>query len=260
MEFRIKGFIEPSFSDWPGKVAAVLFLPSCNFRCRYCHNPELVLRPDELENVPLSGILDLLRKHRGWIDGVCVTGGEPTLHPWLAPLLRTLKTAPGTSLPGTSLGIKLDTNGMRPEILEALIEEHLLDYVAMDLKAPLQADRYAKVTGIPLGEEEMNRVRSSIGILLGGKVDHEFRTTLVPALIEEAEVYELARLIQGARRYTLQTFNPRETLDPAFKDLHPFDERAMGRMQKKVNEILGGRNEDRKRDLRPGPNQNPIWA
>ncbi len=260
MDWRIKGFIETSFSDWPGKVAAVLFLPSCNFRCRYCHNAELVLRPEQFEDVPLNTVLDFLRKYRGWIDGVCVTGGEPTLHRWLAPLLRALKTAPGLSSPGTSLSIKLDTNGMRPDILEELINENLLDYVAMDLKAPLQADRYAAVTGIPLGEEEMNRIRSSIEILLRGKMDHEFRTTLVPALIREEEVYELAGQIQGTRRYTLQAFNPRETLDPAFKDLHPFDEKTMARMQKRVNGILHGRNENQKRKVRLGPNQNPIWA
>jgi pyruvate formate lyase activating enzyme len=260
MDWRIKGFIETSFSDWPGKVAAVLFVPSCNFRCRYCHNAELVLRPEQFEDVPLNAVLDFLRKYRGWIDGVCVTGGEPTLHRWLAPLLRALKTGPGVSLPGTSLSIKLDTNGMRPDILEELINENLLDYVAMDLKAPLQADRYAEVTGIPLGEEEMNRIRSSIRILLQGRMDHEFRTTLIPALIAEEEVYELAGQIQGARRYSLQTFNPRETLDPAFKDLHPFDEKTMARMQKRVNAILHGRNENRKQKVGLGSKQNPVWA
>jgi pyruvate formate lyase activating enzyme len=260
MGWRIKGFIETSFSDWPGKVTAVLFLPSCNFRCRYCHNSELVLRPGQFKDVPLRAILDSLRKYRGWIDGVCVTGGEPTLHPWLASLVRALKTAPGISLPGASLPIKLDTNGMRPDILEELIGENLLDYVAMDLKAPLQADRYAAVAGIPLGEEEMNRIRASVGILLRGKVDHEFRTTLIPALIGEEEVYALAGQIQGARRYTLQPFNPRETLDPAFQDLHPFDEKTMARMQKRVNEILHGREENRKRKVHLGPKQNPVWA
>jgi pyruvate formate lyase activating enzyme len=260
MEWRIKGFIETSFSDWPGKVAAVLFLPSCNFRCRYCHNADLVLRPEQFEDLPLRRILDSLGKYRGWVDGVCITGGEPTLHPWLTSLLRALKTAPGISRPGAPLAIKLDTNGMRPDILEALINENLLDYVAMDIKAPLQADRYAAVTGVALGEEEMNRIRSSIGILLRSKLEYEFRTTLLPALIQEDEVYDLARQIQGTPRYTLQTFNPRETLDPAFQDLHPFDEKAMGRMQKGVNEILHGRDENQKMKPPRHPNGIPVWA
>jgi pyruvate formate lyase activating enzyme len=238
MDYPIKGFIETSFSDWPGKVVAVLFLPSCNFRCLYCHNHDLVLLPEKYPDFPFDEIVEKLRKRRGWIDGICITGGEPTLHPWLPSLVRDLRSAAGLSAPGVSLGIKLDTNGTRPEMLRSLLEEGLLDYVAMDLKGPLEADRYARIVGVPLGEEELARIQASRQILLQGQVDFEFRTTLVPMFIGEEEIYALARQVQGAKRYTLQNFNPRDPLDEKLKTAPPFDEPTLRRMQAKVNEII----------------------
>ena len=238
MDYPIKGFIETSFSDWPGKVVAVLFLPLCNFRCPYCHNHDLVLLPEKYPNFPLGEIVKSLRKRRGWIDGICISGGEPTLHRWLPSLLRYLKSAAGLSAPGVSLGIKLDTNGTHPEVLQSLMEEGLLDYVAMDLKAPLEAERYASIAGVSLGEEGLARIQASMQILLQGQVDYEFRTTLVPAFIGEEEVYALAGQVRGAKRYTLQNFNPRDPLDEKLKSVAPFDEQTLRRMQTKVNEII----------------------
>src|SRR3972149_6713066 len=111
MDYPIKGFIETSFSDWPGKVVAVLFLPSCNFRCPYCHNHELVLLPEKYPNFPLQEILHSLRERTGWIDGGCLTGGEPTLHPWLASLIHELRSARGMAGPWGSPGLKLEPDG-----------------------------------------------------------------------------------------------------------------------------------------------------
>ena len=238
MDYPIKGFIETSFSDWPGKVVAVIFLPLCNFRCPYCHNHDLVLLPEKYPNFPLGEIVKSLRKRRGWIDGICISGGEPTLHRWLPSLLRYLKSAAGLSAPGVSLGIKLDTNGTHPEVLQSLMEEGLLDYVAMDLKAPLEAERYASIAGVSLGEEGLARIQASMQILLQGQVDYEFRTTLVPAFIGEEEVYALAGQVRGAKRYTLQNFNPRDPLDEKLNSVAPFDEQVLRRMQTKVNEII----------------------
>jgi len=238
MNYPIKGFLETSFSDWPGKIASVLFLPSCNFRCRYCHNYELVLRPENYPDFPWKVILAGLQEHKGWIDGVCLTGGEPTLHPWLPRLIRELRLDRGLTLKGEPLSIKLDTNGTNPEVLEELIDEGLLDYVAMDLKAPLQADRYSAITGASLGEKEMSRILASIQILLSGKVDYEFRTTLVPTLIAEEEIYALARRIRGTPRYRLQNFRPQETLDRSLRKLAPVDLELLRRIQKRVDEII----------------------
>ena len=238
MNYPIKGYLETSFSDWPGKVASVLFLPSCNFRCPYCHNHELVLHPEKYSNFPWKVILEGLQKRKEWIDGVCLTGGEPTLHPWLPSLIRELKSARGLTLTGEPLSIKLDTNGSHPGVLEKLLGEGLLDSVAMDLKGPLQAGRYSALTGIALGEGQMEGIQASIRILLRARVDTEFRTTLIPGLLAEEEIYALAGQIQGARRYTLQNFNPRETLDKSLRELAPLDPGRLHRMQSRVNEII----------------------
>ena len=238
MPYPVKGFLETSFSDWPGRVVAVLFLPSCNLRCPFCHNHGLVLQPEKFENFPWEAILNGLRKRRGWIDGVCLTGGEPTLHPWLPRLIRELKSDRGLTPAGTPLGVKLDTNGTRPEVLEELLAEGLIDYVAMDLKAPLEPGRYSALTGVTWEEERIERVEASIRILLEGRVDHEFRSTVVPTLLEEEEVYAMARTVRGTCRYTLQNFNPRDALDERLRTLRPLDPAELHRMQERVNGII----------------------
>jgi len=239
MNYPVKGFIETSFSDWSGKVVSVLFLPSCNLRCPFCHNHELVRRPGAYDDFPWEAILDSLRRRKGWIDGVCLTGGEPTLHPWLLALVQELKSKRNLTSSGQPLAIKLDTNGTQPEILESLLRQGLLDYVAMDLKAPLEADRYSALTGVAFSEERMERVRASVRLLLRGNVDYEFRTTVVPCLLEEEEIFAIARRIRGAARYTLQNFNPRETLDPRLREAAPLEPSILQRMQARVNEIIG---------------------
>ncbi len=238
MTYSIKGFLETSFSDWPGRVVAVLFLPSCNLRCPFCHNHELVLHPEKYPDFPWEVILEGLRKRRGWIDGVCLTGGEPTLHPWLPRLIRELKSDRRLTSTGDPLAVKLDTNGTRPEVLENLLGDGLLDYVAMDLKGPLKPDRYSALTGVLWGDEQIDRIKASIRILLSGKVDYEFRTTFVPALLDEEEVCEVARRVRGARRYTLQNFNPREALDERLRKEPLLEPDLLRRMQSRVNEII----------------------
>jgi pyruvate formate lyase activating enzyme len=236
MNYPIKGFLETSFSDWPGKLAAVLFLPSCNFRCPFCHNHNLVLRPEQYPDYPLEDVVETLRRRKGWIDGVCLTGGEPTLHPWLPALIGGLKSALHSSQ--MNLEIKLDTNGTNPECLRTLIDGGLVNYVAMDLKGPLEAGRYGALAGVPIEDRQLAQIRASIQILLQGKVDYEFRTTLVPSLLFEAEVYDLAKVIRGARRYTLQNFNPRDPLKAQLSQEAPWDDSALRRMQGRVNEII----------------------
>lgn len=233
MVYSIKGFLETSFSDWPGKVVAVLFLPYCNFRCLYCHNYELVLHPENFPDFPLPEIIKKVSLNRDWIDGLCITGGEPTIHRWLPAFLRFLKEKLGRDML-----IKLDTNGSAPHVLEKLIQEELVDYVAIDFKAPLSVKRYEEVVGVSLGEEGLINIRKSMEILLAHEVDHEFRTTIVPALLQEKEIYEMAQMIKGAKRYTLQNFNPRQTLAESLGTIKPLDEPTLQRLQKKVTEII----------------------
>ena len=130
---EIKGFLETSFVDWADKICSVLFLPYCNFRCPYCHNHELILSPDRFETLDWDVIRGRLQSLAGWLDGVCVTGGEPTLHPDLPNLLTAIKAL--------GLPVKLDTNGTRPQVLRFLVTEGLVDFVAMDIKGPLEPEQ-----------------------------------------------------------------------------------------------------------------------
>ena len=217
MAYPIKGFLETSFSDWPGRVVSVLFLPSCNFRCPFCHNHSLVLQPEKFDSFPWEVILEGLQRRRGWIDGVCLTGGEPTVHPWLLRLIRELRSNRRLTPTGGALAVKLDTNGTHPETLEKLLAEGLIDYVAMDLKAPLRADRYSALTGVPCGAEQIDRIQASIQILLEGKIDYEFRSTVAKGLHSKPDLAKMAKAIGSARLYYLQNFQAdTSTVDNGF--------------------------------------------
>lgn len=176
--------------DFPGKVACTLFTVGCNFRCPFCHNGSLV-EGEPFEHIPEETVLDLLKKRQGILEGVCITGGEPLLQAELSEFLRKVK----------ALGypVKLDTNGSQPEKLKALVEEGLIDYVAMDIKnCP---ERYAETAGV-----EHPGVDESIDFLLSGKVDYEFRTTVVEEFHTIEDIENAAKRIRGAKRYFLQSF------------------------------------------------------
>jgi len=204
---KVKGLVEVSLLDWPGRVATVLFLPGCNFRCRYCHAGDLL--EDGGEFLPLEGIFDYISRQEGWIDGVVLSGGEPTLHPGLGDLAREIKSR--------GLGVKLDTNGTMPGVLRALLDERLLDGVSMDVKAPLDG-RYSRITQT---EPDLDAVSESIDLLMASEVDCEFRTTVAPSLLSPADIGEIAQRLRGARRYTLQPFRPHSCLDKSMEEEPP---------------------------------------
>jgi len=208
---NIKGFLETTFLDWPGRIASVLFLAHCNFRCPYCHNHSLVLKPAQLPNIPLEEVLTFLKRNKGWIDGIVISGGEPTIYKDLPVLIEQFKAL--------GLAVKLDTNGTNPLLLERLIGEGLIDYVALDVKAPLDPERYGRMAG---REVEIEPIRESIGLLQRKDMPYEFRTTLVPSLLSRQDILRLAEEIKGSRRYVLQNFNPQDPLDPELKRLNPF--------------------------------------
>jgi len=211
---EIKGFVDVSLVDWDGRVSSVIFLPSCNLRCPYCYNSTLVLHPGGLPTVPFREIEDYLERHRGWIDGVVVTGGEPTVHGDLPDLCSKIK--------GMGFLVKLDTNGTNPTVVRTLIEKGIVDYVALDVKAPLKEEKYSAASGVD-AKIFLEKVRETIATLLDFRVDYEFRTTLVPTLHERADVEEICREIRGCGKYALQNYRGDvEPLDPRFKALKPF--------------------------------------
>ncbi len=189
---KIHGFNKLTLLDYPGHTAAVLFLGHCNFRCLFCQNSSLVLFPDQEPDISKEEIFSFLKKRRGILEGVCITGGEPTLSPDLPQLASDLK----------SLGylVKLDTNGSRPDMLKFLAAHRLVDYVAMDIKSSPQ--RYPSVCGYT----SLSSVEESVSFLLRGSVPYEFRTTVVKELHSGRDFEDIARWIAGCPRYFLQSY------------------------------------------------------
>jgi pyruvate formate lyase activating enzyme len=207
---EIKGFINLSFVDWDGKLSPVIFLPNCNLRCPFCHNVNLVLHPEKLETIPFEYIECQLKKQIGWSDGVCITGGEPTLHSDLPEICSRLKKM--------GLLVKVDTNGTNPTMLNDLVDRGLVDYVAMDIKAPLTEKKYYWATGVE-ADELLEKVKASIKILLESIIDYEFRTTVVPTLHDKHDIKQICRNLRGCRKYILQRFDTslgKTTINPDF--------------------------------------------
>ena len=191
--------------DFPGAVAATLFTLGCNFRCPFCHNAELV-DPDRLApGLDVSGILGRIGERAGFLDGVVISGGEPTIHPGLPAFTKSIKDL--------GLLVKLDTNGGRPDVLSDLLEAGLVDYVAMDVKAPLH--RYDALTGT---HADVGAIEASIRRIRCSAPDYEFRTTVAPTLARE-DVLRIAELLSGAKRYWLQPFRVPEKglVDPKWE-------------------------------------------
>lgn len=191
----IRGRIDTSMVDWDGKLAMVLFFDRCNFRCPFCHNWGLMTRPDDYPAVDFEDVLQKLKIRKDWIDGVVLTGGEPLIDP------KELKTVID-QIRKLGFKVKLDTNGSASDLLEQLLKDKLVDYVAMDIKAPLDI-RYEKAAGVRM---DPAKIRASVRILLSGDVEFEFRTTLVPELIDEEALRKIGEAIRGAKKWFLQVF------------------------------------------------------
>jgi pyruvate formate lyase activating enzyme len=228
----IKGFIDVSFVDWDGKISFVIFLPNCNFRCPFCHNLNLVFNPEKMDTIPFGYITEQLNKQRGWTDGVCITGGEPTLHSDLPELCSRLKKM--------DFLVKVDSNGTNPSMLKKLIENGLIDYVAMDVKAPLTVEKYSKAIGVK-AEKMLEKVKESIETLLRSSMDYEFRTTVVPKLHDEEDIEQICHSLVGCRKYVLQKFDVslgKETINPEFIKLKPFTDEEMQKFLAAAQKII----------------------
>jgi pyruvate formate lyase activating enzyme len=198
------GYVQKtSFIDYPGKISAIVFCQGCNFRCPYCHNPELVDPDRYCDNLLMEDVYAYLEKRKGKLDGIVITGGEPTLQADLIPFIQRVK----------SLGylVKLDTNGSRPKVIQEALQKGILDYIAMDIKAPFE--KYSRVTGLLVN---ITQIRKSIALIKDSGIPYEFRTTLVRALLETDDVFRIGRIIEGASLYVLQKFVPSKHVDRAY--------------------------------------------
>lgn len=205
----IKGFQGTSLLDYPGRISSLVFFSGCNLSCPYCHNPDLIVDRPELPELTGEEVLAELRSRRSFIDGVVVTGGEPTLHEGLADFVRELK--------GLGLLVKLDTNGLRPRVLDRLLAEDLLDFIALDLKT--SPERYGELHKGPVG---LANLEESIRLVLEKAPAFELRTTCVPGLVGERDIHRLGSLLQGAPGWVLQQFVPAHAWQEDCRGLVPY--------------------------------------
>ncbi|RLJ70313.1 pyruvate formate lyase activating enzyme [Hydrogenivirga caldilitoris] len=224
---RIGGIQRFTLIDFPGKVACIVFTQGCNFRCPYCYNRSLVLPEYFEEPIPEDVFFRFLRSRRGLLDGVVITGGEPTVQEDLLNFMENIK----------SMGflVKLDTNGSHPEVVKEVIERELVDYIAMDVKAPLR--KYKEV--IRVEDFDVGNIVRSIHLLMDSGVDYEFRTTVVREQLTPEDILEIGKLIKGAKRYALQKFVVTDTLlNPSFKEKHTYTEEELERIAEGLREYI----------------------
>ena len=226
---KIGGLQKVSLIDYPGKIGAVIFTQGCNFRCPYCHNPELVDPPRYRELIPEELVFAYLEKRQGKLEAVTITGGEPAIQSDLGRFAKKIK----------AMGylVKVDTNGSRPDVLAELLGKGLIDYVAMDIKAPL--GKYSAVTRTPGSGKT---IRQSIALIMASGIDYEFRTTVVRSQLAEADIRAIGKMISSATRYALQRYSPTQPLDRDFLNEKTFSHEELAplrkRLEKKIKNVI----------------------
>lgn len=218
------GFQKLTLLDYPGKVACTLFTKGCNFYCPFCHNALLVDMDRNEQSFSEEEVLSYLKKRQGILEGVCITGGEPLIHSSLKDFIKEVKAL--------GYSIKLDTNGSFPEKLAELVEEGLIDYVAMDIKNSFE--KYALTSGCE--KLSLDDIEKSIDFLMGGSIDYEFRTTVASELHTPQDIEKIALRIKGAKKYFLQNF-----VDSGHiigENLHPVDEKTLVKMEESAKKSV----------------------
>ena len=219
---EIKGLEKFSPRDFPGVISATVFFGSCNFRCPFCHNAGLVLNPADLPTFPADYFIRFLDSRKDWLEGICVSGGEPLIHPDLEDFLSLLKER--------NLLVKVDTNGSFPARLEDLIAKDLIDSIAMDVKAPLE--KYQEVTRTAV---DVQKIRRSIDIIMHSGRNYVFRITAVPGMIDKEDMQKIGRMLKGAKAFQIQQFVPVNTLDPDFERRKPFKREEIQELAEQVD-------------------------
>lgn len=227
MHIVISGLQKSSLIDYPEKISAVMFTQGCNFRCPYCHNPELIQAKWKMQNAKCNQneILEFLKTRVGKLDGVVITGGEPTIHISLPDFIKQIKDL--------GFAVKLDTNGTNPDMLEQLINRKLIDYVAMDIKAPIE--KYSNITDSQVNTDD---ILASIQILMDSNIDYEFRTTIVKSQLSYDDLKKIASIIKGAKKYYLQRFVPTKTLNKLFLKVSTYTDEEFALMIKDLSDSV----------------------
>jgi pyruvate formate lyase activating enzyme len=214
----ISGVQKFTMLDYPDKIAAIVFTPGCNMRCGFCHNKEFVL-PEEIKElqpsfIPQQAILNFLKNRKGKLDGLVISGGEPTVQPDLKDFIKEVRKM--------GFLVKLDTNGNLSDILKDLVNEKLVDYVAMDVKTTLE--NYTDLVGDMANPDEISK---SINFLKQGSVSYEFRTTIIDGIHTIDIIKKMAKLLEGSDKLYLQKFRPETTLDPKFQTKKPVSDKQI---------------------------------
>jgi pyruvate formate lyase activating enzyme len=225
---QIAGFQRLTLIDYPGKIATTVFTVGCSFLCPFCHNPELVISSkyniSSISNE--KDFLNFLKTRKGKLEGVCITGGEPTIQPNIINFIKKIK----------ALGylVKLDTNGTRPDVLKKIIDQKIVDYIAMDIKN--KPDRYDETTGV---KGDIERIKLSVQLIMNSRIQYEFRTTAVPGIHTERDFLEIARWISGARTYWLQAYRETKILDPKLKLKTKNKKLDLAKIKQKIEKNFG---------------------
>ncbi len=224
---KFKGLEKNSVIEWPGKVVSVAYTGVCNFRCPYCQNSDLVLSPESIPSIEGEEVLEHLRSKEKWLDGLIVTGGEPTLHSSLLNFSKKVKEE------GLLFGI--ETNGTNYDFLKKFIEKDLVDRISLDIKAPLVWEKYRKAIGVD-DKELFENVKKTVKLLKETDMPHEFRTTVVPKILSLEDLEDIGKEIEGSENYYLQQFSPENTLEQEFEEVEPYSEEELKEIQKKLKE------------------------
>ncbi len=221
---KIEGWIGTTLIDFPGKVAAEVFLGGCNFRCPFCHNSKLVF--EEYPVIPLEDIKRRIEERVNFIDGVVISGGEPTIYgKELIDFVDYIKSM--------NLLVKLDTNGYIPQVIEDLIKREYIDFISMDIKS--SRDKYSTAAGVNVN---IDRITESIEIIKKSGVEYEFRTTVVPGIVEEEDIEDIGNWIEGAEVYVLQQFKPQSPIDPSYLNLKPYPQDFLHLLKEKMEKYV----------------------
>lgn len=210
-----------SFIDYPDKISTVVFTAGCNFRCPYCHNSHLVYNTGE--EISEKFIISYLEKRNKYINALCISGGEPTLHQGLYSFIKKIKEK--------GFLVKLDTNGTNYELLNTLLDEELLDYIAMDIKAPL--DKYKDVVNVDL---DIKPIYKSIDIIKNSDIDYEFRTTVCNELLTQQDLIDIGKMLSGSKRYAIQNFRDGDSVIIGKGVLTPFKDDIINEVKRSMGE------------------------